>query len=90
MSCINLAVPIPQIPPILLGLNLTANIQFPPQPFHLGISCCYFSIPGFQIPISIPVPLPPIYFTAINAAIFAALQLLTLNVPDCPGNGTAL
>jgi hypothetical protein len=90
MSCVNLNIPAPQIPPILLGLPaFTVTFTFPP-PIPVGISCCHFTLPSFQIPINIPIPLPSVYFVAINALLQAAFALLTLNIPDCPMNGASL
>lgn len=88
MSCIDLSLAPPQIPPIFIGLpafNFTQSLG------EAGISCCKYVFPIFHV--SVPIPVPGTIFAEIiavlNIAIVAGLALLDLNLPSCPRNSPA-
>jgi hypothetical protein len=82
-TCIELGLPKLEIPAIFLpNLSFVVSVSIGTP----GITCCKFTLPGFAIPIPIPIPpaaLIPL-ITAANAAIAAALPALDkIHIPDC-------
>lgn len=88
MSCINLSIPAPQLPPIFINFNFNFSFSLG----QIGITCCTIKLPSFSLPIPLPSPGPIIAaaIKAINVAIQAAWPTLDLMIPNCPMNGAQL